>query len=113
MKAREDPPISFEPSARAPVTATLSPESLSPEHLRALTQAISNVLKTELAEFTFGEILDGLPTWSSFAEFHTLYNTHDHPAQLHPTLCKGIIDTVRHFRSNFDSLSLKYEPNVS
>jgi hypothetical protein len=77
-----------------------------------LKQAIQNILTTDVAEFTYAQIIDGLPTTSSFRDFHILRRSSDHPVQYHPTLCEGTMDRVRDFRSKFDCLSLKFEPHV-
>ena len=44
--------------------------SLAASHAEAFTEALARVLSTEVAKFTFGEILDGLPTRASYGEFH-------------------------------------------
>ena len=105
--------VSLQTGPRALLTETRSPEHLDPGHFEALRLALSNLLATDVAEFTYAQIIDGLPTTSSFYDFHSLYDTDDHPAQLHPTLCDGVMDRVYKFRSAFDPLSLKFEPYVS
>lgn len=115
MRARlEEPltPVPFVPGPRAPITETHSPEHLDPDHLDALRLALSNLLATDVAEFTYAQIIDGLPTTWSFYDFHSLYDTDDHPAQLHENLCEGVMDRVYKFRSAFDPLSLRFEPYV-
>lgn len=116
MRARVDEPLEpvpFVPGPRAPITETQSPEHLDPDHLDSLRLALTNILATDVAEFTYAQIIDGLPTTWSFYDFHSLYATKDHPAQLHPELCEGVMDRVYQFRSAFDPLSLRFEPYVS
>ena len=114
MRARQEgPTVPFVFTPRAEQNETHSPEHLSLDHLGALTRAISNVLLTEIAEFTFAQILDGLPTLSSLREFHSLLDLDDHPVKQHTTLCDGVLERLRAFRSEFDPLSLKFDPYVS
>ena len=105
------PPVP--PPVRTEVTETLSPQILSLEHLDAFKKAAVNVLSTQLAEFTFAQIFDGLPTLPSFVEFHSLRNCDGHPATQHETLCDGSVKRFQAFRSAFDPLSLKFSPSVS
>ena len=103
----------FAPGPRAPLTETHSPEHLDSDHLEALRLALSNLLSTDVAEFTYAQIIDGLPTSSTFFEFHTLHKIKDHPVQGHLDLCEGVLDRVREFRSAFELRLLRFEPHVS
>ncbi|KAL2200150.1 hypothetical protein P885DRAFT_73983 [Corynascus similis CBS 632.67] len=53
-----------EPSAAhdAPKARKLFLEDLGGEHRRLLIRAIERVLSTEVAEFTYAQVIDGLPT---------------------------------------------------
>ncbi|KAI0521166.1 hypothetical protein F5B22DRAFT_597948 [Xylaria bambusicola] len=111
MRARispEDlPPVP--PPVRATLAETLPPDNLDSEHLDILNLAISNLLRTKLAEFTLAQIVDGLPTCSSFAQFH--YGAPDgHPAIEHENLCPGALEKVREFRLAFHVTSLRFSP---
>jgi len=37
-------------------------EMLDPEHCKTLTHALHNVLSTDLAEVTYAQLIDGIPT---------------------------------------------------
>ena len=48
-------------------------------HAGAFREALSRILSTEAAEFTFAQLLDGLPTKESFREFLRGYEKMTHP----------------------------------
>lgn len=89
----------------------MSLASLDEEHLAAFKQAITNVLSTHLAEFTYAQIIDGMPTRDTYTREHS--HLEGVPAMDHHDLCPGIIEKTRAFRSEFDILSLKFEPKVA
>lgn len=99
--------------ARAEATETVTAEHLDVEHLMSFRNAITNIRHTEIAEQTFAQIVDGLPTKSSFSELHSTSKDLGHPASTHVSLCEGVIERTRQFRTTFDILSLKFEPCVS
>ncbi|KAK3942858.1 hypothetical protein QBC46DRAFT_255539 [Diplogelasinospora grovesii] len=106
MFARQEP-APRPPPVRAEAAETQSPEdTLGPVHLKALKTAIMNVLGTELAEFTYAQIVDGYPTNSSFREFH--YCEEDHPVRQQEALCDGAVSVFQSFRSSFNPLTLKF-----
>lgn len=96
-----------EPSAAhdAPKARKLFLEDLGGEHRRLLIRAIERVLSTEVAEFTYAQVIDGLPT--SDVAFDTRdkpygYGQHVHPMySAHDELCPGTIEKARQFRSGF------------
>ncbi|KAM0209437.1 hypothetical protein ACHAQI_006484 [Fusarium lateritium] len=74
-------------------------EVLDLEHRQAFEQALMRVLGTDVAEKTFAQIIDGLPIYESYAEFH--WPQDGHPATHHTKLCSGMLDKAREFRSAF------------
>ncbi|KAI0018851.1 hypothetical protein F4780DRAFT_499312 [Xylariomycetidae sp. FL0641] len=82
-------------------------EHLGPEHLAAASKAIRNVISTEVAEFTFSQIVDGMPTLLSYLDFHSFLR--DHPIGFHEALCDGPVEKTRQLRANFDLLSLTFD----
>jgi hypothetical protein len=112
MRARCEEPVVLEPLIPPGIIATLSPADLGPDHFDILKQAIWNILTTDVAEFTYAQIIDGLPTTSSFTDFHILRKSSDHPVRSHPALCDGAMDRIRAFRAQFDPISLRFEPDV-
>lgn len=89
---------------------------LGHEHAQAFKQALARLLATDVAETTYAEILDGLPTADSFIDFtfppdgdpaHPIYELH------HDLLCPGVLERTRQFRSQFDPLQLTFSATVS
>jgi len=114
MRARYEGPVPPQPAiVRAAITETADPEILDAHHLGALRLAIEKLLSTELAEFTYAQIIDGLPTTDSFFDFHSLYRDSGHPIKTHETLCDEALERARAFRSKFDLMSLRFDPTVT
>jgi hypothetical protein len=82
-------------------------EVLDIEHRQAFEQALMRVLGTDVAENTFAQVIDGLPTYESYAEFH--WPQDGHPATHHTELCSGMLDKAREFRSAFVPKSLSFQ----
>jgi hypothetical protein len=76
-------------------------------------EALTRVLLTEVAEFTFSEILDGLPTEDSFREFNARLQGNPVFELEHNLLCPGAIKRIRSFRDAFDPLTLTFSPAAS
>ncbi|KAJ4307149.1 hypothetical protein N0V88_000528 [Collariella sp. IMI 366227] len=70
-------------------TGTLS--ALDDAHAAVFKQALARILSTEVAEYTYAEILDGLPTETSFLEFHFYQEGHPVFTQNHTSLCPGVL----------------------
>ncbi|KAJ0120504.1 hypothetical protein J7T55_015233 [Diaporthe amygdali] len=87
-----------------------SPEHLGLDHLQPLRRALSNVLSAPVAEFTFAQIIDGQPTRRVYANDHFFRD--GLPVMDHEDLCPGSVERTRAFRSDFDILDLKFEPNI-
>ncbi|KAK2611821.1 hypothetical protein N8I77_005144 [Diaporthe amygdali] len=87
-----------------------SPEHLDFYHLQSLRRALSNILSAPVAEFTFAQIIDGQPTRRVYANDHFFRD--GLPVMDHEDLCPGSIERTRAFRSDFDILDLKFEPNI-
>jgi hypothetical protein len=88
---------------------------LDSQHTDAVKQALGRLLCSEVAETTYAEILDGLPTVDSFIEFHYVQTDHaGHPVfELdHTSLCPGIVERIRKFRRDFDPLKLSFPSTV-
>jgi hypothetical protein len=82
-------------------------EVLDTEHRQAFEQALMRILGTDVAEKTFAQIIDGLPTYESYAEFQ--WPQDGHPATHHTELCSGMLDKAREFRSTFVPKSLSFQ----
>lgn len=88
----------------------MSLASLDGEHLASFKQALTNLLYTPTAELTYAQIVDGMPTSHTYMTDHWFYD--GFPVFDHEELCPGTMDKTRAFRSQFDVLSLKFEPKV-
>lgn len=88
----------------------MSLASLDEAHLAAFKQALANILSTPLAEFTYAQIVDGMPTRGTYIRDHQFYE--GVPALNHPGLCPGTMDKTRAFRSELNIHSFKFESKV-
>lgn len=83
------------------------------EHRDTLLRAITNVLNTEVALFTFAELVDGLPTSADCFDRRIpgIWGPHimDHT---HEELCDGATDKAREMLADFDPSILKFSPKV-
>lgn len=84
---------------------------LESSHRQAFERALMRVLQTEAAEQAYAEIIDGLPTRLSYAEFHCMQD--GHPATYHHELCPGILEKAREFRLAFTVADLSFKLPVS
>lgn len=102
------PATVFEPKEMSHLSA------LDDEHASIFKTAFSRLLATELAELTFAQIVDGLPTKASFQEFHRYLNRTNHPvfALDHAELCPGVVEKTRQIRDAFDPMSLVFKAEV-
>lgn len=82
------------------------------EHYRAFSRAILNVLSTELALFTFAQIIDGLPTADVAWDRRYPHLVGIHPIEQHEDICPGVLDRARRFREDFDPCILSFDPKV-
>ncbi|KAF4345044.1 hypothetical protein FBEOM_918 [Fusarium beomiforme] len=85
-------------------------DELPTSHRQAFVQSLMRVLETGVAERTFAEIIDGLPTIDSYLDFH--WPQEGHPATKHPELCSGMIEKARHLRSEFPPTRLNFRLSV-
>lgn len=83
------------------------------EHHRVLIRAISNVLSTDLALFTFAQIIDGLPTADVAWDCRYSNLVGAHPIEQHEDICPGVLERARQFRDNFELNILSFAPQVS
>ncbi|KAL2022503.1 hypothetical protein VTK56DRAFT_5110 [Thermocarpiscus australiensis] len=84
---------------------------LDRQHAEAFKQALARILSTKVAESTYAEILDGLPTIDSFREFHFWQEGHPIWELEHTSLCPGVLERTRAFREAFDPLQLTFPPS--
>jgi hypothetical protein len=83
---------------------------LDAKHFEPLRQCLLNLLSTQVAELTFAQIVDGMPLASTYAEDH--WYCEGLPVMDHHDLCPGVLEKTQRFRSEFDILSLYFQPEV-
>lgn len=83
-------------------------------HREVLARAIKNVLSTELAVFTFAQIVDGLPTadvaWDR--RYPGIFGDHIID-DVHAELCSGAMEKARELYENWDPTGLVFDPKVT
>ena len=85
----------------------------SEPHRKILTDAIRNVLSTELAHFTYAQIIDGLPTADVAWDRRAPGIFGDHIIDdVHEELCPGAMDAARDFYEKWDPSVLDFNPKV-
>ncbi|KAK0742112.1 hypothetical protein B0T21DRAFT_360638 [Apiosordaria backusii] len=88
-------------------------DKLDAEHRAVLVRAVNNVLSTELAVFTYAQIIDGLPTGDVAYDSRWVDLTEGHPLDTeHEELCPGAIEKARGVCPKWDPDMLKFNPNV-
>jgi len=86
--------------------------ALDEPHLRVFSQALSNILNTEIAETTFAQIVDGLPLADVAFSIRGRRDTKYDPVFKHTQLCPGAVERARAFREEFDPARLAVEEEV-
>jgi hypothetical protein len=81
---------------------------LQDEHRDAFIRALTNVLSSQIAEVTYGQIVDGLPLSSVALDVYRDNVCPGHPLlHEHKELCPGVDDHLRSLGTDFDAGSLK------
>jgi hypothetical protein len=98
--------------ARAEYNYRIPIRKLDKVHRDTFVRAIDNVLSTELAIFTYTQIIEGLPTadvaWDR--RLPGLYG--DHPLDGHEELCPGAMEKARELCPLWDPDMLLFNPKV-
>ncbi|KAH6627230.1 hypothetical protein B0J18DRAFT_426838 [Chaetomium sp. MPI-SDFR-AT-0129] len=82
-------------------------DSLLDKHRDFLDRAVQNVLRTERALDTYGQIADGLPLASVAYDHYRQGRFYlDHPISRHTSLCPGARDTAQDFLCEFVDLGM-------
>ncbi|KAK0670277.1 hypothetical protein QBC41DRAFT_390009, partial [Cercophora samala] len=93
--------------ARSPI------DRLDAEHRSYLVRAINNVLSTQLALFTYAQIIDGLPIGDVAWDQRDPPLEGDHPlATEHEELCPGAMEKAREVCPRWDTEMLRFNPKV-
>jgi hypothetical protein len=100
----------------SPRRQRISPPSpldvLDETHRRALNRAVGNVLRTEIAEHTYAQILDGLPTVKSVTDSYPYLKDHPVLTINHVDICPGFVELARDHRSAFTMHNMDFNPKV-
>ncbi|KAJ4310291.1 hypothetical protein N0V84_011043 [Fusarium piperis] len=84
-------------------------DALEQHHQTTFRRALSNLLATEVAEFTYAQIIDGLPTVESQNESYPILAGHPVYELDHRELCEGSLDKAREFRARFNPSDLLFK----
>ncbi|OAR01351.1 hypothetical protein LLEC1_07781 [Akanthomyces lecanii] len=85
-------------------------DDLDEEHRNSFIKALLRILHTKVAELTFSEILDGIPTSASYFDFY--HPQEGHPAISHTELCPGVLDRTRQLRDQLDPGTLHFSSSL-
>ncbi|KAK7425893.1 hypothetical protein QQZ08_007607 [Neonectria magnoliae] len=85
---------------------------LDDEHIVTFRRALRRILATPLAEFTYAQILDGLPTEESLEDSYVYMESHPVYKLGHKDLCEGFLEKARSFRTSFDPSNLRFKQSV-
>ncbi|KAK3899810.1 hypothetical protein C8A05DRAFT_46220 [Staphylotrichum tortipilum] len=113
IKARAATMTKLKGLARDAQTARVPYTDDGSMHHQTFRRAVSNVLSTELALFTFAQIIDGLPT--ADVAYDRRFPGLDgvvHPIEEHPNLCPGVMERTREIRDRFDRSILLFDLTV-
>lgn len=82
-------------------------------HRAILDRAILNVLSTDLAIFTYAQIIDGLPTADVAYDrrYSGMYPDHIID-EVHKEVCSGAMRKAREFHKTWDPSILMFNPHV-
>lgn len=79
------------------------------DHYNAFTTALTNLLHTNLAELTYAEIIDGVPTANTWSAYD---GSRHEIIEAHRELCPGALDAARQFRANLRLADLTFDSTV-
>ena len=88
---------------------------LDADHYYPLARAIRNVLSTGDAEYTFAELLDGIPLAQAAAAMDSVFMIEEyHPLWVskHSELCGDVLDRAKKFCRSFDPGKLYFNAPV-
>lgn len=85
---------------------------LDKDHQKAFAAALSNILRTKVAETTLAQIADGLPLEHVAFSLRGHRYTGDDPVATHTELCPGALEKTRAFREGFDPALMMVRTDV-
>jgi hypothetical protein len=91
----------------------MSIATLGDGHRDAFIRALTNVLSSQIAEITYGQIVDGLPLSSVARDVYSENLCSGHPLlDEHKELCPGVLNHLRRLGDGFDAGTLKIKSEV-
>ncbi|KAF4450476.1 hypothetical protein F53441_6475 [Fusarium austroafricanum] len=81
-------------------------------HRDVLDKAIRNVLSTELAQFTYAQIIDGLPIADVAWDRRLPRIMGEHIIDDHETLCPGALENAQEYYKKWDPSFIKFNPDA-
>jgi hypothetical protein len=84
----------------------------SDHHRKVLDRAIMNILSTELAIFTYAQIIDGLPIADIAWDRRLPGIMGEHIIDEHETLCPGALEKAQEYYGNLKPSRLMFDPEV-
>lgn len=116
-------PSTTSPAAKHSVENVEEPRQLSladldKKHRELLVRAVTRILSTEIAEITYAQITDGLPTGDvAYDARYEPYSNLDHGGihpidHAHDELCPGMLEKTREFRNKFQPEILTFNSKV-
>ena len=79
-----------------------TPDLLDDARRHTFERALMNILSTDIAELSFVQILDGLPTERYLDHSYVLMRGHPVHELKHRQLCDGFLEKVREFSAQFN-----------
>ena len=101
---------SYSPPPQSGPHASL--DILDDERMQTFRRALQNILSTEIAEFTYAQLLDGLPTQESLKESYPPMRDHPVHELGHTTVCDGSLEKARELRSNIVFSDFSFDLHV-
>lgn len=84
----------------------------SDHHRKVFDKAIKNVLSTELAIFTYAQIIDGLPIADVAWDRRLPGIMGEHIIDDHEILCPGALEKAQEYHESLQPSSLMFHPEV-
>lgn len=85
---------------------------LDKDHQHVFTTALLNILRTEVAEITLAQIVDGLPLEHVAFSLRGHRYTIEDPVATHAQLCPGTLEKTKAFREAFDPALMSLRTDV-
>ncbi|KAI0433219.1 hypothetical protein F5Y09DRAFT_338823 [Xylaria sp. FL1042] len=91
----------------------LSIDSLKTEHRQFFSRALQNVLESDIAKLTYGQIINRLPLTSVERESYNGSVTSEHSIRKkHSELCSGVLERLREIHDARDIASLNFDSTL-